>query len=146
MVKVLVKKQLFPDTLVCWWREPGDKDSRAESRGIFTDLWRHEAFSGSDVGHGLVVALLVAFPVAWMTEVVVVVLLASHVKLAVVLSFVNSWFLGWPLSRVALLVGKLDQCHCVDGEDDVGVDTVNLDFVEYKFVLMIELFLNQRLL
>jgi hypothetical protein len=40
--------------------------------------------SGSDVGHGLVVALLVAFPVAWMTEMVVVVggLLASHAKLA----------------------------------------------------------------
>ena len=86
--------------------------------------------AGSDVGHGLLVALLVAFPVAWMTEVVVVGLLASHVKLAVVLSFVNSWFLGWPLSRVALLVGKLDQCHCVDGEDDVGVDAVNLDFCE----------------
>jgi hypothetical protein len=50
-----------------------------------TDLWRHEALSGSDVGHRLVVALLVAFPVAWMTEVVVVLvvvggLLASHVK------------------------------------------------------------------
>jgi hypothetical protein len=42
--------------------------------------------SGSDVGHGLVVALLVAFPVAWMTEMVVVVvvggLLASHANLA----------------------------------------------------------------
>ena len=41
--------------------------------------------SGSDVGHGLVVALLVAFLEAWMTEVVAVVvggLLASHVKLA----------------------------------------------------------------
>ena len=65
--------------------------------------------SGSDVGHGLLVALLVAFPVAWMTEVVVVVVggfLASHVKLAVVLSFLNSRFLGWPLSRVALLVGS----------------------------------------
>ena len=94
--------------------------------------------SGSDVGHGLLVALLVAFPVAWMTEVVVVVVggfLASHVKLAVVLSFVNSWFLGWPLSRVALLVGKLDQCHCVDGEDDVGVDAVNLDFVNKNLFL-----------
>ena len=31
---------------------------------------------------------------------------------------------------VALVVGKLDQCHCVDGEDDVGVDAVNLDFCE----------------
>ena len=77
--------------MVCWGEldqvEPGDKDSRAESRGIFTDLWRYEALSGAAVGHGLLVALLVAFPVAWMTEMVVVVvvvggLLASHAKLA----------------------------------------------------------------
>ena len=32
---------------------------------------RYEAFTGSDVGHGLLVALLVAFALAWMTEVVV---------------------------------------------------------------------------
>ena len=48
---------------------------------------RYEAFTGSDVGHGLLVALLVAFAVAWMTEVVVMLvvvgaLLASHVKLS----------------------------------------------------------------
>ena len=52
------------------------------------ELLRHEALSGSDVGHGLLVALLVAFPVAWMTEVVVVVVggfLASHMKV----DFVN---------------------------------------------------------
>ena len=73
--------------MVCWGEldqvEPGDKDSRTESRGKFTDLWRHDALSGSDVGHGLVVALLVVFPVAWMTMVVVVVggLLASHANL-----------------------------------------------------------------
>ena len=36
---------------------------------------------------------------------------------------------------VALLVGKLDQCHCVDGEDDVGVDAVNLDFVNKNLFL-----------
>ena len=77
----LVKKRLFTDTLD--QAEPGDKDSRTESRGKFTDLWRHDALSGSDVGHGLVVALLVVFPVAWMTMVVVVVggLLASHANL-----------------------------------------------------------------
>ena len=39
--------------------EPGEKDSRAESRGLCTDLWWHEASSGSDDGHRLVVALLV---------------------------------------------------------------------------------------
>ena len=48
---------------------------------------RYEAFNGSDVGHRLVVALLVAFAVAWMTEVVVMLvvgggLLASHAKLS----------------------------------------------------------------
>ena len=48
---------------------------------------RYEAFTGSDVGHGLLVALLVAFAVAWMTEVVVMLvvvggLLASHAKLS----------------------------------------------------------------
>ena len=30
---------------------------------------------------------------------------------------------------------KLDQCHCVDGEDDVGVDAVNLDFVNKNLFL-----------
>ena len=81
MMKALATKLL---SAVMYQLEPGKKDSRAESQAV-TDLWRHEAFSGSDVGHGLVVALLVAFPVAWMTEVVVVVvggLLASHMKLA----------------------------------------------------------------
>ena len=82
MGKALAKKRL---SAVMDQLEPGEKDSRAESCDV-TDLWRYEAFSGSDVGHGLVVALLVAFPVAWMTEMVMVVvvggLLASHANLA----------------------------------------------------------------
>ena len=54
--------------------EPGKKDSRVELCAV-TDLWRHKAFPGSDVGLGLVVVLLVA----WMTEMVVVGgFLASH--------------------------------------------------------------------
>ena len=36
------------------------------------------------------------------------------------------WFRCWP--RIS--GGAAGQCHCVDGEDDVGVDAVNLDFFE----------------